>query len=72
VFPHLAGLAVERVFVAGRPCGRMSGRVHSRYKRLSETAVAGQDVMTWLRVRLFFLPQPGLWQRRRSPSRSRV
>jgi transposase len=36
-------------------CGQLSGRVHSRYqRRLSDSAVAGQETMICLRVRRFF------------------
>ena len=71
LFPHLAAVTVERVFVSGRPlrlqastggprapcpgCGQLPGRVHSRYqRRLSDSAVAGQETMICLRVRRFF------------------
>jgi transposase len=71
LFPHLAGVSVERIFVAGRSvriearvrgrqavcpgCGVVSWRVHSRYeRRLSDTAVAGQEVVIRLSVRRFF------------------
>jgi hypothetical protein len=67
---HLAGVSVERMFVAAqsvqiaaktrgsqaaRPgCGAVPWRVHSRYeRRLSDTAVAGQEVVICLRVRRF-------------------
>jgi transposase len=66
-------VTVERVFLAGRSvriqartrtvqaacpaCGRLSGRVHSRYeRRVSDTAVAGQETMIHLRVRRFICP----------------
>lgn len=36
-------------------CGVVSGRVHSRYQRqLSDTAIAGREVLIRLRVRRFF------------------
>lgn len=64
---------MERVFLAGRSvriqastrtvraacpaCGRLSGRVHSRYeRRVSDTAIAGQETMIHLRVRRFICP----------------
>jgi transposase len=41
-------------------CGAVSGRVHSFYeRRLSDTAVAGQEVMIHLRVRRFFCGNDG-------------
>jgi transposase len=75
LFPHLACVSVERVFLAGRSlriqastrgrqaacpaCGAVSGRVHSRYwRRLSDTAVAGQETMIVLRVRRLFCRNP--------------
>jgi len=75
LFPHLAGVSVERVFGAGRSvrirartsdpvagcpaCGELSRRVHSRYeRRLSDTAVAGQEVVIVLLVRRFFCDSP--------------
>jgi zinc-finger of transposase IS204/IS1001/IS1096/IS1165/Transposase len=71
LFPHLAGVLVERVFLAGRTvrirvrasgskaacpaCGTVSRRVHSRYeRRLSDLAVAGQEVILELAARRFF------------------
>jgi len=70
LFPHLADVRVERVFLAGRSvriqastriaeaacpaCGQLSARVHSRYeRRLSDTAIAGQETVIHLRVRRF-------------------
>ena len=41
-------------------CGRVSGRVHSRYeRRLSDTGIGGQETMIVLRVRRFFCRNPG-------------
>ena len=38
--------------VACPSCGTLSGRVHSRYeRRLSDTAVAGREMLIRLRVR---------------------
>jgi DNA-directed RNA polymerase subunit N (RpoN/RPB10) len=70
LFSHLAGVHVEGVSVAGsvvlveastdRPaacptCGTVSARVHSRYqRRLSDTAIAGREVVIRLRVRRLF------------------
>ena len=46
--------------VACPACGVLSGRVHSRYeRRLSDTAVAGQETMVCLRVRRFFCGNQG-------------
>ena len=61
MFPHLAGLPVECVFLAGTSvriqaraggreaacpaCGVLSGRVHSRYQRLLADAAAGGQEM---------------------------
>ncbi|WP_245673704.1 transposase family protein [Nocardia lijiangensis] len=71
LFPHLDGLRVGGVHVAGRVvrieattgdvpvvcpgCSVSSSRVHSRYqRRLSDTAIAGREVLIRLRVRRLF------------------
>jgi hypothetical protein len=70
LFPHLAGLSIERVARSGTSlrftartgtveaacpaCGHLSRRVHSHYeRRLSDTAIAGQETMLHLRVQRF-------------------
>lgn len=71
LFPHLVGVVVERVEQIGATvwmwahpraveaacpgCGRVSGRVHSRYeRRVADASVAGRRVVIRLRVRRFF------------------
>jgi transposase len=52
----------------GRPgaccgCGTLSQRVHNRYeRRLSDTAVAGREVLIRLRVRRLFCDNIGCWR----------
>jgi transposase len=68
-FPRLAGLAIDGVLARDRSvrvdastgeaacpaCGFGSTRVHSAYlRRLSDTAVAGRELVIQLRVRRFF------------------
>ena len=74
VWPHLAGVVVEAVEVAGGlclwararadhgvcpRCGQRSGRVHSRYRRrLADAPAGGRRVWIWLVVRRFFCGSP--------------
>jgi transposase len=74
VWPHLAGVVVEAVEVAGGVClwarvradhgvcprcGQRSGRVHSRYRRrLADAPAGGRRVWIWLVVRRFFCGSP--------------
>jgi transposase len=98
LFPHLSPVVIDRidrvdgaVVIAAHPrargsrcrrCGRMSTRVHSRYRRhLADLPAAGRPVEVWLTVRRFFCDHvdcsactfveqvPGLTERhaRRSP-----
>jgi hypothetical protein len=62
LFPHLAGLSVDCVFLTGKSvrieartdareascpaCGVLSGRVHSRYQRLLADTAAGGQEMS--------------------------
>ena len=71
LLPHLSAVLIDgidcidgTVVIAAHPrargsrcrrCGRMSTRVHSRYRRhLAELPVAGRPVVVWLAVRRFF------------------
>jgi transposase len=75
VLPHLAGVIVEGAELAGDRvvlraqgragqaacprCGRLSGRVHSRYaRRLADAAIGGRQVLICLQVRRFFCGSP--------------
>jgi len=71
LFPHLSPVVIDRidrvdgaVVIAAHPrargsrcrrCGRVSTRVHSRYRRhLADLPAAGRPVVVWLTVRRFF------------------
>jgi len=71
LFPQLSPVVIDRidrvdgaVVIAAHPrargsrcrrCGRMSTRVHSRYRRhLADLPAAGRPVEVWLTVRRFF------------------
>ena len=75
LLPHLAGVVVEAAELAGGllciwararadhgmcpRCGRLSGRVHSRYgRRLADAAIGGRRVLIRLAVRRFFCGNP--------------
>jgi transposase len=76
LLPHLAGVVVEGAELAGARlvlrargragqaacplCGRLSGRVHSRYgRRLADAAIGGRPVVICLTVRRLFCGNPG-------------
>ena len=71
LLPHLSPVVIDRidqtddaVVIAAHPrargsrchrCGRVSTRVHSRYRRhLADLPVSGWPVVVWLTVRRFF------------------
>ena len=71
LLPHLSSVVIDdsdcvdgAVVIAAHPrargsrcrrCGRVSTRVHSRYRRqLADLPVAGRPVVVWLTVRRFF------------------
>jgi len=73
LFPQLAGVTVERGWLAGRSvriqaradaggvaCPRVVSRqVHSRYeRRLADTPVSGPEVLIQLQVRRYFCRNP--------------
>jgi transposase len=67
---HAAGVVVRieastRLGLVACPgCGTLSGRVHSRYeRRLSDTAIAGREVLVRLRVRRLFCGNAGCARR---------